>query len=255
LRGGKWSEPEVAPFSGIYRDVDPAVSPDGKRLVFASMRDSKGNPATKYSLFQVVLPFSEGIPIEPLNPDINNGDSVLYPSFSKDGSLYFIRSSGKITRIFRSIYREGTFASPELMSLPGDSDSIFDSDPTIAPDQSFMVFASNRPDSIGSNDLYISFRKEDKWCSPIHFEEPINSVQAEIATALSPDAKTLYFASSRISLKQPRIARVTADGFRAEVAGYENGVTRLYQTDLSAWIAHHERGKAACGTVDSSGRS
>jgi Tol biopolymer transport system component len=248
LRGNKWSEPEVAPFSGIYRDVDPAVSPDGKRLVFASMRDSKGNPAMKYSLFEVALPFSEGMPIEPLSPGINNGDSILYPSFSKDGSLYFIRSMGKITRIFRSAYREGKFATPELVSLAEDSDSIFDSDPTIAPDQSFIVFASNRPDSLGSNDLYISFRQGEKWCSPIHFEAPINSAQAEVATGLSPDAKTLYFASSRSSLKQPRAARVTADTFRAEAARYDNGVSHLYQTDLNAWIIGHQHDMATCGT-------
>lgn len=246
LQGGKWSSPEVAPFSGIFRDTDPAVSPDGKRLVFASMRDPSGNSATKYSLFQVALPFSKSAPIEPLSSEINSGDSILYPSFAADGTLYFIRSMDKVTRIFRSIYREGRYAAPELVSLPGDSTTVFDSDPSIAPDQSFLVFASNRPDSLGSNDLYISFREGEKWCSPIHFGEPINSTQAELATALSPDGKTLYFTSSRISVKQPRVSRITAETFQAEVAGYENGVPHLFQTDLAAWIIHHQHDKAAC---------
>ena len=31
---GRWSTPEVAPFSGKYRDADPFVTADGKRLYF-----------------------------------------------------------------------------------------------------------------------------------------------------------------------------------------------------------------------------
>src|ERR1700761_4329629 len=33
---GHWSAPKIAPFSGQWLDHDPAVSPDGKFIVFAS---------------------------------------------------------------------------------------------------------------------------------------------------------------------------------------------------------------------------
>ncbi|EIM03188.1 MULTISPECIES: PD40 domain-containing protein [Rhodanobacter] len=36
--GGRWSTPRVAPFSGRWRDLDPAMAPDGSYLVFASNR-------------------------------------------------------------------------------------------------------------------------------------------------------------------------------------------------------------------------
>jgi len=35
---GRWSAPSVLPFSGQYNDADPALSPDGKTLYFASSR-------------------------------------------------------------------------------------------------------------------------------------------------------------------------------------------------------------------------
>lgn len=42
LQGGKWSKPEPAAFSGQWRDIEPAMAPDGSYLVFSSNR-----PATE----------------------------------------------------------------------------------------------------------------------------------------------------------------------------------------------------------------
>src|SRR5438034_10499606 len=44
FRDGKWTRPEVAPFSGIYLDGSPCFSPDGKRLYFESKRPTESNP-------------------------------------------------------------------------------------------------------------------------------------------------------------------------------------------------------------------
>jgi hypothetical protein len=39
---GEWSEPEVASFSGRHLDIEPAISPDGKKLFFMSDRPQPG---------------------------------------------------------------------------------------------------------------------------------------------------------------------------------------------------------------------
>lgn len=39
---GKWSNPEVASFSGQYDDEEPTFSPDGNRLYFSSARPISG---------------------------------------------------------------------------------------------------------------------------------------------------------------------------------------------------------------------
>ncbi len=38
LRNGKWSAPVIAPFSGQWRDIEPAMAPDGSYMIFASNR-------------------------------------------------------------------------------------------------------------------------------------------------------------------------------------------------------------------------
>src|SRR5262249_25196005 len=38
LVNDKWSTPKVMPFSGLYRDSDPVLSPDGNTMYFASDR-------------------------------------------------------------------------------------------------------------------------------------------------------------------------------------------------------------------------
>ncbi|HEY1992167.1 MAG TPA: hypothetical protein VGH71_06855, partial [Gammaproteobacteria bacterium] len=37
-RGESWSAPEIAPFSGQWRDLEAAMAPDGSYLIFASSR-------------------------------------------------------------------------------------------------------------------------------------------------------------------------------------------------------------------------
>ncbi len=45
---GHWSKPELAPFSGQWLDHDPAVSPDGSFIVFASNRPAvAGGPKSR----------------------------------------------------------------------------------------------------------------------------------------------------------------------------------------------------------------
>src|SRR5215467_4419029 len=38
LVNGAWQRPEVLPFSGLFRDSDPVLTPDGKTLLWASDR-------------------------------------------------------------------------------------------------------------------------------------------------------------------------------------------------------------------------
>ena len=41
---GKWSMPEVAPFSGQFSDADPFITFDGQRFFFISTRPVNGKP-------------------------------------------------------------------------------------------------------------------------------------------------------------------------------------------------------------------
>ena len=60
LRDGKWQKPEVLPFSGLYRDSDPVLTPDGKTLLFASAGHAMGLRVMTSSSGQRTKPLMAG---------------------------------------------------------------------------------------------------------------------------------------------------------------------------------------------------
>jgi len=65
--------------------------------------------------------------------------------------------------------------------------------PFIAPDESYLIFASDRPGGLGYRDLYVSFRVDDAWSEPVNLGAPINSEAWDIYPSLSPDGRYLFF--------------------------------------------------------------
>jgi len=68
--------------------------------------------------------------------------------------------------------------------------------PFIAPDESYLIFSSNRPGSLDDHgDLYISFHdiSTDTWSEPVNMGRPINTRGQESSPGLSPDGKYLFF--------------------------------------------------------------
>ncbi|MBN1188023.1 MAG: PD40 domain-containing protein [Bacteroidales bacterium] len=69
---------------------------------------------------------------------------------------------------------------------------------TLSADGRIMVLtACNREDGVGGCDLYISWYKKGEWTSPVDLGPPVNSKYKDTQPSLSPDGKTLYFASNR----------------------------------------------------------
>jgi outer membrane protein OmpA-like peptidoglycan-associated protein len=69
---------------------------------------------------------------------------------------------------------------------------------TLSGDGRLMVFtACNRSDGLGRCDLYWSIRRGDKWSTPQNMGRPINSAYRETQPSITPDGRTLYFASDR----------------------------------------------------------
>jgi hypothetical protein len=72
-------------------------------------------------------------------------------------------------------------------------------DPAVAPDESFAVFSSNRPPTADKDiDLFIVFRHDGVWGEPTSLGPRVNSPSREIEARLSPDTRTLFFASNRV---------------------------------------------------------
>jgi Tol biopolymer transport system component len=196
-----WSAPKMAPFSGTYRDADPYVTADGKRLYFISDRPVDGKPKEDMDIW-VMERTAEGAwgPPRNLGAPVNSPGSEWLPRPAANGTLYFGSDRpgghGK-TDLYRSKLVNGTYAEPENLG-PAINSGADEYEPCIAPDESFLVFmAAGRPDDTGGGDLYISYSKDGAWTAPRNLGPTFNRRGLDIAPYLSLDGKWLYFASGR----------------------------------------------------------
>src|SRR5580658_471743 len=110
LRGGTWSKPETAPFSGQWRDIEPTMAPDGSYLVFSSNRPAvaggqaidgffqgKEQPGKGGNLWRVDQ--ASGWSKAVRYPDeVNDNNAIYSPSVASSGNLYFNRSDPETKR-------------------------------------------------------------------------------------------------------------------------------------------------------------
>jgi len=74
-----------------------------------------------------------------------------------------------------------------------------DRGPAISKDELSLYFASNRLDSIGGEDIYVSQRetRDDEWGPAMNLGPIINTTANEMVPAFSRDGHLLFFASNR----------------------------------------------------------
>jgi Tol biopolymer transport system component len=229
--GTQWSTPEVASFSGTWRDGDPSFAPDGKTLLFISNRPLPGDPdGTVRRDFNIWLVHRQtdgtwGDPVA-LERNINTDTSEFAPSVTAAGTLYFSRGE----YIFRAEKRGSDFVTPVALPMKGG-------DPAISPDERFIVFDA---DGLvpGDADLFVSCRTQTGWAAPSRLADPVNSPYEEGDPSISADGHTLYFFSRRFTSapdRAPRARRATYSEIQREALGnIFNGSRNLYEVDLSA---------------------
>ncbi|MGD8539020.1 MAG: hypothetical protein PVI66_09905 [Candidatus Aminicenantes bacterium] len=225
----RWSEPEIASFSGQYLDYDMSFTPDGRQLFFCSRRPPDGNgPPTNNTDFWFVERTGTGwSEAKHLKGPVNTEAQEYYPIFAQNGTLYFssLRPGGfGGADIYRARFENGAFLEPENLGPPINTEN-FEGDLFIATDESYIIVTCyGRPDSIGSGDLYISFRQEDGTWLPLKNMGPsINSAANEHCPILSPDGKYLFFSSGRSRHPNYSEEPITLDQKLAMMSSWGNG--------------------------------
>lgn len=233
---GAWGPPSVAPFSGTYGDADPLVTADGKRVYFISTRPTPDDPEGRDFDIWYVERSDAGFG-EPVNlgAPINTGADEFYVSLTTSGTVYFstFRKGGIGSMdIFRSELRDGVYQTPqplpEAVNSPGP-----EFDPYVAPDESFLIFASLRADSLGSADLYISFNQEGTWTKAINLGPQINSEAFEFCPIVSPDGRRFYYTSEK-RRGDSKAGRSDYTSVMDHFDRVDNGLGNVYQLPISA---------------------
>jgi Tol biopolymer transport system component len=235
FRDGRWETPQMAEFSGQYKDTDPFITPDGSKLYFVSNRPDTGTTPNKDEDIFVVERTAEGWGApHRLGPPINTSGGDSFPTVAANGTLYFCsdRAGGfGDGDVYRSRLVNGKYAEPENLGAAINSKS-GEWHAYIAPDERFLVFVSDRPGGAGRDDLYISYHRHGQWTKAANMSD-LNTPAMDYAPSVSPDGKYLFFTSTR-SLPLPPSSgrRLTYKELLEQIRSPGNGLADIYQVEL-----------------------
>ena len=178
--------------SGPGLDYNPAISPDGRWLVFCSERN--GNP----DLFLVDLK-------NPGTPRLLLGGAAMEdaPTFSPDGrQLAFVSTREGNADIYVVAFDSRKKLSyAQAKNLTGHSRGDFN--PAFSPDGKWIAFASDR-DGYKASEIYL-MKSDGSQVSRL-----TRSAGWDGSPAWARDGKTIYFYSERDG--KPRVYRINRDG-------------------------------------------
>jgi hypothetical protein len=195
---GRWSEPHRGPF-----DNQLVFSVDGHRAYFSSPPPRTETAPAGQPIVDVWCSERQGdgwsepkcLNLVARYPELR---SARLATTARNGTLYLeaytpgpLNDSG----IYRAELINGEYAKPELLPRSINLPPFLNWTPFIAPDESYLLFSSNRRDpEHDAGDLYLSRRLADgTWTEPISLGEPVNSHRQERFPLLSPDGKYLFF--------------------------------------------------------------
>jgi dipeptidyl aminopeptidase/acylaminoacyl peptidase len=194
--GGIWSEPAVLPFSEEYINMEPCLSPDGKKMFFASNRPraGKGEGEKMPDIWVVEKVAGKWSDPRNLGDPVNRLDIVVQPFYTVDDELYFggQAADGSSRGIYYSQYTGGGFSEPEKLD-----EGLFGgqfSGPCISPDNRVLIVHARKEGGFGSWDLYASFRDAaGNWGKLVNLGKAINTEAGEAGASFSPDGRYLFF--------------------------------------------------------------
>ncbi|KOY87895.1 hypothetical protein AD998_18700 [bacterium 336/3] len=235
---GQWTKPEIAPFSGMYSDLEPAFSPDGKKLFFVSNRPLTGTNHKDFDIWYIEKTGEKWS--EPVNvgSPVNTSSNEFYPSISKKGDLYFTATKDSLSvgkeDIYKAEWKNGKYQNITLLDTEVNTKT-YEFNAFVASDESYIIFSSyGRKDDKGKGDLYMSIKDANgKWKKAVNLSI-INTESLDYCPFVSLDGKTLYFTNEKGALPKNKLAVATNyQSFKDLHSSILNGGGNIYSIDFS----------------------
>lgn len=134
-----------------------------------------------------------------LPKEINTSDDEYFPKLTADNNtIIFTRKIGNKESFYESKKIDEQWGESKLLMGDINSNQYNEGSHCISLDGKYLFFAGcNRPNGLGSCDIYVSKKENDIWSVPHNLGAPINTRGWESQPAISADGRTLYFVSNR----------------------------------------------------------
>ena len=203
-----WGPPQnLGPtINTAYDELFPELSRDGHELYFASNRPGGyggsdlyvSRRSNKHDDLGWQTPVNLGAGV---NTNANERGPAPFDHGVKKTTLYFHsdRTGGPGGNdIYAATLQRGKTFGPAVL-VPELSTLFTDQGVSIRGDGLELFLSSNRPGTLGSNDLWISVRSSTRapWSTPVNLGAGVNGAFTEAGPEISDDGTALYFHSDR----------------------------------------------------------
>ena len=235
-RDGHWTPPTRVRLGGDFSDLYPAISPDGKRLVFTSYRPIPGvadaHPNAFLWMATRMRDGTWGTPVPLLGLGVV-GQYHSQTGFDGEGTLYYrVASPGeRMDPLYLSRWTSRGFEEPiaygpvnEWARLIGtDTLYVWGGRPT--PDGRAVVLEVSRLDArkrAGPADLWLTCLTADaRWTVPRPLPDSVNTAATENFIFFSPKGDRMFFVRAfreLLSIPTPRSCDALPPGMLASMA-------------------------------------
>lgn len=134
-----------------------------------------------------------------LGPAINSIHDEYLPAITVDGNtLVFTRKDQQGEDFYTSSGSDSSWSRAAFLSDIINTQAYNEGAESLSPDGQTIFFTiCAKPGGMGSCDIYYSRLRGSEWSAPLNLGKPVNSPAWESQPSLSPDGRTLYFASNR----------------------------------------------------------
>lgn len=203
--GNSWSKPQRVRLGGDHSDMYPAITPDGRRMVFSSYRPAPGDTSAHPSAYLWYVERRDGGWSQPVFMAEASAFSHYHaqPIFDARGDLYFNRNTWDYRNHSEHVSRweNGRYGRPDtstswiaLRERAGPGRFLYETTPGYNGRFTLLVIGA-RPDSgrSGPPDLYVSFGNGAEWSAPKRLEHGISTPGTENFAFYGPGGRELYF--------------------------------------------------------------
>lgn len=182
-----WTAPAQLNFTGM-NEMEGIFAPYGNQLYFAAgtMAGSKWSPDDLWKVENQSGSWTTAVKVN----ELNTNDYEFFCTQTLDTTIYFQRSTDNLGSIYYSKFRNGIFTTPVKMDSPINLSTRWSFHPCISPDGSYLIIELGNN---SNNDLWVSFRNNNKWSELKSLGNKINTLGSEGKPTLSPDGKFLFF--------------------------------------------------------------